>query len=387
MDLAGTPALPQQSATLDRLRDRAASVRLVPAQEAEDATFLVNWQRLARNAAEPNPFFEAWFLLPSLKSLAGDDEPVLFTTWHKHRLTGMLPLALPRSYYGHRVPHVSSWLHDNAFCGAPLVEEGHEHQFWRSLLAQLDYEPGRAIFLHCPELPKDGPLNAALCKVLAETDRSGATIDSAERAMLASDLGPDEYLAAAMSAKKRKELRRQRTRLAEEGDLQFERAEGEEGIDQWIAEFLSLEARGWKGKAGSALSCAASTSTFFTHALFGAAKAGRLERLALRLDGKPIAMLANFITAPGAFSFKTTFDEEYARFSPGLLLQIENLALLNRDEIEWTDSCAVEGHSMIERIWRGRRAVVSRNIAIGGPIRRAAFRMLAAYETRGSKAE
>lgn len=33
----------------------------------------------------------------------------------------------------------------------------------------------------------------------------------------------------------------------------------------------------------------------------------------------------------------------YARFSPGMLLQLENLALLERGGIDWADSCAMEG--------------------------------------------
>ena len=37
---------------------------------------------------------------------------------------------------------------------------------------------------------------------------------------------------------------------------------------------------------------------------------------------------------------------------------------------------------MIERIWREKRTITSRNIAIGGPLRRTAFRLLRAYETR-----
>ena len=38
------------------------------------------------------------------------------------------------------------------------------------------------------------------------------------------------------------------------------------------------------------------------------------------------------LTPPGAFSYKTAFDERYARFSPGVLLQRENLAMLERPE-------------------------------------------------------
>ena len=189
-----------------------------------------------------------------------------------------------------------------------------------------------------------------------------------------------------MSAKKRKELRRQHKRLAEKGQLSFERLEGAERLTQWIDEFLALEAAGWKGDAASALANTDATKTFFTDALIGAAREGRLERLALRIDGRPIAMLANFLTPPGAFSFKTAFDEDYGRFSPGMLLQLENLALLDRPDIIWADSCAAEGHPMIERLWRERRSLAGINLALGGALRRTLFRGLMAYETRNRSA-
>jgi hypothetical protein len=92
-------------------------------------------------------------------------------------------------------------------------------------------------------------------------------------------------------------------------------------------------------------------------------------------------MLANFLTPPGAFSFKTAFDEDYARFSPGVLLQIENLALLQRDGIDWCDSCAAQDHPMIDSLWAGRRAIGRYSVAIGGRAKRAAFAALLAAET------
>jgi CelD/BcsL family acetyltransferase involved in cellulose biosynthesis len=256
---------------------------------------------------------------------------VAIAAWfHEGRLAGLLPLARPDRYYGHPVHHAAGWLHANAFCGVPLVAKGHEAAFWRALLARLDREPGRALFLHLPQLPEDGPVLAALEGVLAARPRPHYIAMREARAMLAGDTSAPAYFEAAMSAKKRKELRRQHNRLAEEGALTFERREGAQELTEWIAEFLALEAAGWKGAAGSALACSPATTALFTEALVGAAAAGRLERLALRLDGRAIAMLANFITAPGAYSYKTAFDEAYARFSPGMLLQLENLALLER---------------------------------------------------------
>lgn len=356
-----------------RLLDRAGLA--APALHA-------GWERLVHRAAEPNPFFEPWFLLPSLAQWGAAGRVVTKAWFHEGRLAGLLPVVRSARYYGNLVTHAKGWLHPNAFCGVPLIAAGHEEAFWRDLLAHFDRNSRRALFLHLPQLPADGPANAALERVLAADGRAHYLVAEEARALLAGDASPEAYCAAAMSGKKRKELRRQRARLAEEGELSLERAEGDAGLAEWTAEFLALEAAGWKGKAGSALACASDTRTLFAAALAGAAAAGRLERLALRLDGRAVAMLANFITPPGAYSFKTAFDESFARFSPGMLLQLENLALLQRPGIAWADSCAAEGHPMIERLWRGQRRMVSRNIAIGGPARRALFRLLQAYETR-----
>ena len=199
--------------------------------------------------------------------------------------------------------------------------------------------------------------------------------------MLRSELDAETYLEQSLSGKKRKELRRQHRRLAEEGELAVERSEGSCGLAAWTEEFLALEHAGWKGEQGSALACEAATATLFREALKGAAARGRLERLAIRLDGRPLAMLATFLCPPGAFSFKTAFDESFARFSPGVLLQRENLDLLARTDIEWTDSCAAMDHPMIDHFWRERRVVARHNIAIGGKARRLLFNALARRET------
>lgn len=358
------------------------TLALLGPEALTEPALLAGWERLVARAAEPNPFLEPWYLRPALAQWGAADGVRVKAWWHDGRLAGLLPVARPARYYGHPVSHAAGWRHANAFCGVPLIAAGLEEAFWRDLLAHFDRAPRRALFLHLPLLPADGPVNAALDRVLAAAPRPHYMAAREARAMLAGDQPAAAYLEAAMSAKKRKELRRQRARLAEEGTLLVERLEGDAGLAEWSAEFLALEAAGWKGEAGSALASAPGTHALFTAALAGAAAAGRLERLALRLDGRAIAMLVNFITAPGAYSYKTAFDEDYARFSPGMLLQLENLALLERPEVDWADSCAAEGHPMIERLWRDKRRMVSRNIAIGGPVRRALFRLLMAYETR-----
>ena len=380
------------SAPLERSGTAAANPRAVaPApgarfalidwRDCEDALTLAEWDELAQSVSEPNPFCESWNLLPALGGFARAGEVELAVLRVDGELCGLMPLARSAGYYGYPIPHVGNWSHDNLFVGSPLVRRGCEELFWRELLAWADRHPGGALFLHLDRLAEDGPLFGALARIAADERREWAVVQREERALLQSDMAPEAYFEASMSGKKRKELRRQHKRLSEEGALQFERQADAEGLDGWIEQFLALEAAGWKGRNHSALADDPRTRTWFAQTLRGAATHGRLERLRLSLDRAPIAMLANFITPPGAFSFKTTFDERFARFSPGVLLQRENLDLLARGDIDWCDSCAAADHPMIERIWREKRAMVRVNIAIGGRLRRTLFRQMLRAET------
>jgi CelD/BcsL family acetyltransferase involved in cellulose biosynthesis len=254
--------------------------------------------------------------------------------------------------------------------------------FWDHVLEWAAAQDRAALFLHLPGLAEGGPVQHALAACLAASARPHATVQREQRAMLQSSLPPEDYLDQSLSGKKRKELRRQHRRLAEEGVLTVERLADAEGLAMWTQEFLSLERAGWKGEAGSALACDPRTQSLFVQSLEGAGRRGRLDRLAIRLDGRPLAMLASFRCPPGLFSFKTAFDEAFARFSPGVLLQRENLALLGQPGIEWADSCAAADHPMIDHFWRERRTISAVNVGTGGPVRRLLFRALAAWETR-----
>ena len=356
-----------------------AELSVIPWREFADRA---GWDALAARAAEPNPFAERWCAEPGLAAFDPHGRAMLATLTVAGELAGVMPLARNGRYEQYPFPNLSNWIHANAFCGAPLVSAGHEHAFWRALLAWADAHAGAALFLHFEQLPAGGPLYAALRDVCAAEARPAAMVQRTERAMLASDLSPQDYFDASLSAKKRKELRRQANRLSEEGEVRFERRHDANGLERWAQDFLALELAGWKGREGSALACDPAKTAFFHRALTGAAAHGRLERLAITLDGAPIAMLVNFVTPPGAYSFKTAFDERFARFSPGVLLQRENLDLLTREDIAWCDSCAAADHPMIERIWREKRRIVRVSVAIGGQLRRAAAAALFRAETR-----
>jgi CelD/BcsL family acetyltransferase involved in cellulose biosynthesis len=387
MDLAAAPhplSLAGADPAIPAVALPGEGIHALSTAEAADPAFARAWSDLALAVAEPNPFFEPWFLLPGLAAFArpSGGAPKLMAHVADGTLTGLLPLRASRDYYGFPLPHASAWLHQNAFCGAPLIARGQEEAFWRALLDALDRGSRTSLFAHFPAIPEEGPILAALKAVCAQQGRALAVVETRSRAMLASDASAAAYQAHALSKKHRKELARQLRRLGELGEVRFERSRDGEGLAQWARDYLALEAAGWKGEAGTALGASAAGAGFFVSTIEGAGAAGRLERLTMRLDGRPIAMLATFLTPPGAYSFKTAYDEDLARYSPGMQVQLEYLRALDRGEPRWTDSCAAEGHPMIDRLWTERRTLVSCNVAIGGPLRRALVRPLMAWETR-----
>ena len=356
---------------------------LTPEALLADTALLAEWDDLSAHAAEPNPFAECWYLVSALAALESDT--VRIAVVRDAGLIGIIPLLWQGRYARLPVPHMQNWSNHNAFLDTPLVRNGAEFAFWTALLNVLDSYPKGALFLHLAGLAVIGRVAIALEAVCHTQNRRFALVHREERALLERGLSPDDYWQENVRGKKRKELRRQHKRLAEEGRLTFERGDGSSKLDQWIADFLALERAGWKGANGSALDCAEETRALFCNTLMGAAAAGKLELLAHHLDGRPIAMLVNFITPPAAFSFKTAFDENFARFSPGVLLQYENLALLKRDGIEYCDSCAAEGHPMIDSLWTGRRSIGRYSVAIGGSGRRAVFGALLKAELARSR--
>jgi hypothetical protein len=152
-----------------------------------------------------------------------------------------------------------------------------------------------------------------------------------------------------------------------------------------IAE-LALEAAGWKGRAGTALANDLGAGRFFAEALRRAFSAGALLFHRLRLGDRPIAMIVNFIEGGAAYCFKIAYDEEFARYSPGVLLEIEMMrALETVPGLSFIDSCAVSDHSMINSLWRERRSIAALNVSGESIGAKALFRMLTNLEQLGDR--
>jgi hypothetical protein len=197
-----------------------------------------------------------------------------------------------------------------------------------------------------------------LREVMLQDGLHPRVLQSQLRACLDATSEPEELLRDALGAKKLKELRRQRHRLAEHGAIHFDIARTREQVAAALEIFLKLEASGWKGKRGTALIQDDGDAAFVRRAAPALAETGQCEIVTLVAGGTAVAAGIVLRHQDRAFFFKLGIDERFAKFSPGVQLTLELTRHLCADPaIAAADSTASADHPMINPIWRGRFAI------------------------------
>jgi CelD/BcsL family acetyltransferase involved in cellulose biosynthesis len=347
---------------------------------AELAAFEDAWQELAAEALEPNVFHEPWMLLPALRSYgAGQDLRfvLVFVPGDPPTgpavLAGFFPLELKRAYRGIPVSTLSLWRYPHCFLGTPLIRKRRAEECLDAFFEWVAAN-SPASLLGLGRVSGEGQFHRLLLSQIARRRMFTFVAESYLRALFEPGRDADSYLQGALTGRKRKELRRQANRLGELGRIEFRVLTDASDLDGWIDEFLRLEASGWKGEEGTALASTEADRTFVHQMARAAFERGCLFMLALRLDDEAIAMKLNVTSGAGAFALKVAFNEKYARFSPGVCLEIENIRRLHQrgGSMRWMDSCAEPEHPMIDHLWSERRliqsVVVSTNQLIGDPL-------------------
>ncbi len=358
---------------VDDLPGRPLTVTLVDSVE-ELRGHLPAWERLVRKAIEPNVFYEPWMLIPGWEHFGRDANlqvALIYAPPRKHPqgepvLCGLLPLERHRSLGGLPVRNVQAWRYPYCFLRTPLVRCDYVEETITALLDWLRDDPQGAPVLRLDYISGEGPLHRKLIELLHRRGHAVWLRERYDRAKLVPTHDAESYSKAATCRKRRHEIRRLRKRLAESGELESAILEDDGDIDRWIDDFLRLEAKGWKGRTATAFACHAADHEFFRSIVHDAFRRRQLMMLALRFNGQTIALKCNFLAGDGGFAFKIAYDEAYQQFSPGVLLEMDNIAALhNQRPVCWMDSCADPNHPMIDRLWRERRLIESMWIATG----------------------
>lgn len=328
------------------------------------------WEDLARHALEPNVFYEPWMLLPAVRALGAGEDLFFVLVLDQGSLLGLFPLQRRRHYRRMPVPVLGLWRHLHCYLCTPLVRASRAADCLTAFLGWLERD-APAPMIEWGWISGDGPFHQALMRALAEAGRPVFEAGRYTRALLRPRASADAYIAEALPARSRRELRRVERRLAERGELRYCECASAAEAPRWIGEFLRLEASGWKGRRGSALGSSGPALDFFSSAAGEAARRARLMMLGLYVEGRPIALKCNFLAhGGGAFAFKIAYDEDFRRHSPGTLLELENIRRFHAQRnganaAEWMDSCADPDHFMVNRLWLDRRSMLTHVTATG----------------------
>ena len=325
------------------------------------------WADLARHAIEPNAFNEPWAFLPAFEAFAAPNVRVLLVFAPDGKMTGFFPLSCRRLHRLLPLCVLESWRHVYGFLCTPLVRAEHEE----ATLAML-FDWFRDSALGAPlwrlELASgDGPFARALSEACRARQRPTFVAEAYIRALMQKNpAGPDAYLESALSKKRVREVRRKERALAAKGKLEHRVLAADADAGPWADDFLALEASGWKGREGTAMASDPRHAAWFRDMVRGGHAQGRLQMLGLYLDGRAIALKCNYLCPPGAFAFKIAFDESFHAQSPGVVLEADNIARFHESpRLSWMDSCAMPGHSMIDRVWTERRLIQNVWVATG----------------------
>ncbi len=313
------------------------------------------WEDLVANAAEPNPFLERFMLVPGFERYPDPDALVLFAYSDRTgQLIGLFALRKARGYRRIPVSYVTSWAHPQCFLSTPMLRRGHEDEALDLLFAWLDAAAETGCMLELKQIGADGPVYESIRRAVARRQRP-LDVLFYERALLHSTLPPDEYLRNALPGKKLKEYRRLTRRLAEHGKLEMESLPADGDVESWIAEFLALESRGWKGAAGTALAAHEHEAAFFREVVRRGIRPGAApdaQDVARRRDRDEVQLLLGTSGVRPEDRLRRKVGPVLPRLPPRA---VERRLRARERHAEWMDSCVVPDHFMINRLWTERR--------------------------------
>lgn len=246
-----------------------------------------------------------------------------------------------------------------AFLSTPVIDPAYVDDVMPAMLAAVQHDPELPKVLHLHSFEQETPCFAALQRELTKQGGAQRILDETNRPYATRDEGVKK------SGSTRKKLRQDWNRLSALGAVDVVNDRTPVRVREAFEAFLKLEQASWKGARGTALLCDDADASFVRELVAKLAAEGRVSVALLRVDGKAIATQVVMYSGRTAYTWKTAFDAEYARYSPGMLLVDKVTDQLFADPaIESIDSCSYEDGFMA-KLWTARRKMVEMLVHVG----------------------
>ncbi len=332
-------------------------------------SILTEWSDLASHALESNTFYEPAFFQAASRHLEQKSQwqIIVVQDSSSDELLGFFPFLLQKGPCGLR--RLSLWKSEMNYLTTPLIRSGFERSVWRVVMEHVKCMSPRIDLVESPMNSASGRIHQELHSLIRDDLLTTYQYDHYSRAELRTGHDYDQYIKQAVGGHHSRGYRRMRRRLDGFGQIEFRLNTDPRHAECWTNWFLDLEAKSWKGEEETAMQQSPDKERFFRELVSQGLEQERLEMLGIFLDGEPIAMAVTLLSSQGSFAYKIAFDENYKKFSPGVLLQLHlTQKFLDEKKLQWFDSCAAPSHPMINRLWVDRRSIQHLAISTGRPL-------------------
>jgi CelD/BcsL family acetyltransferase involved in cellulose biosynthesis len=296
-----------------------------------------DWDALA-DAMDAGPFVRPGWFRAWASAFAPDAAPGALCVRRDGRLAGVLCVVSGRG----AIKSPTNW-HTPAY--GPVACD-----------ADAARELGRAAVERAPSvldvsfLDPDGPFAQAALDA-AGAGRRRVIARPVLRSPYVDLEGDFESFQATLDSKFKREAKRRRRKLEEEGQVTLSFEDGRTDLDRLLDEGFAVEHSGWKAERGTAIAQSPETDRFYRDVAAWAAERGWLQLGFVRLDGRPIAFAYSLVLAGTVHVVKVGFDAELRRYAPGTILtgaaierayeqgqaRYDFLGAEDRYKLDWTD--------------------------------------------------
>ncbi|WP_310618456.1 GNAT family N-acetyltransferase [Flexibacterium corallicola] len=306
--------------------------------------FQQEWEHLAINTITPNPFLSPSFLQELTRTFPSLQVSVVLTI---DTLTQRAVAALPvySSREGITAKTLKVPVSEYGPLGTLLVsEEATPHAL--NLLFEKAASLSKWPLLTLPYHAVDGTVPDLIRETAQTHNWRLASWLPQERAWQSSPPS---------SSSLPKRLRTYQRNLQSLGSVEFIQSQTPETVHTAFERFLALEANSWKGRQGSALLQRKQTTRFGRKIITTFAQSGQVQIHELQLNRKVIASLITLNQNGHVFTWKTAYDEAFAKFSPGrLLLHAVCLQTHQLDGFKGMDSLANPDNHMVNVAFKNK---------------------------------
>ena len=304
------------------------------------------WDRLAWKAPQKiSTVSHSWVDAFFRHRIKNEERWLCSFAYEDHKLVGVLPLVVaPHRILGKRWPVLHTPSDEHTPSGDIALAPYHAAAAFRALLVEVGRQVPNHLALDFRAVRRSSALWQAL-----EGGLQGYFFLHGQRSLYSYlDVRGDFDSYFEGLGQIRRNLGRFRRKLERLGSISIEMKKGFAANEDFLHEFLVLEASGWKNRNGTAILNDPNLVAFYTTLVRNVSVRGNLEWHAIRVNSRLVAAEMCIRCGASLTQPKQAFDEEFADCRPGHILRGETIkdAFSRPEIIEFNPMSDAEAHRM-----------------------------------------